>query len=125
VVRKKNGVSVYLKRCRWWHAGDKSIVKGSLVMTSFLLRQSSMEPVTIYLTRMSKEHLCFEDVLKQAQQTVMLKLTLRLISAAETRHKVAILASLISNGYVPYDKISIEGSHRSALMISALHMSLV
>lgn len=59
---------------------------------------------------MSMEGLPFETVLKQAQEKGYAESDPTLdIGGGDTGHKIAIMASLISNGYVPYDSISKEG----------------
>jgi homoserine dehydrogenase len=62
------------------------------------------------LTRMSQEGLPFADVLKLAQELGYAEADPTLdVGGGDTGHKVAILASLAANGYVPYEALSIEG----------------
>jgi homoserine dehydrogenase len=59
---------------------------------------------------MMAEGLAFANVLKDAQKKGYAEADPTLdIGGNDTGHKVAILASLISGGYVPYPSISIEG----------------
>ena len=62
------------------------------------------------LTRMSQEGLPFADVLKLAQELGYAEADPTLdVGGGDTGHKVAILASLVSGGYVPYGSFSVEG----------------
>ena len=62
------------------------------------------------LTKMMAEGLAFANALKDAQKKGYAEADPTLdIGGNDTGHKVAILASLISGGYVPYPSISIEG----------------
>ncbi|MBN1128061.1 MAG: homoserine dehydrogenase [Chitinispirillaceae bacterium] len=62
------------------------------------------------LTKMSQEGLPFESVLKKAQAKGYAETDPTLdIGGGDSGHKVAILASLISGGYVPFTSIGIEG----------------
>jgi homoserine dehydrogenase len=108
---EKNGVSVYFEAAV---GGGMPVIKSireGLIGNDIVSIKTIINGTCNYiLTRMSKEHLCFEDVLKQAQANGYAEADPTLdIGGGDSGHKVAILASLISNGYVPYDKISIEG----------------
>ena len=62
------------------------------------------------LTRMTAEGLPFADVLKQAQEKGYAEADPALdIEGGDTGHKVAILASLVSGGYVEYESFPVEG----------------
>jgi homoserine dehydrogenase len=62
------------------------------------------------LTQMSEKGLLFETALKKAQKNGYAEADPTLdIGGGDSGHKVAIMASLIHGGYVPYHKISIEG----------------
>ena len=62
------------------------------------------------LTRMSLEGLPFADVLKQAQEKGYAEADPALdVEGGDTGHKVAILASLVSGGYVEYGSFPVEG----------------
>jgi homoserine dehydrogenase len=62
------------------------------------------------LTQMSDNGLLFETALKKAQENGYAEADPTLdIGGGDSGHKVAILASLIHGGYVPFSKISIEG----------------
>lgn len=62
------------------------------------------------LTKMGSENLPFATILEQAQKNGYAEADPTLdIGGGDTGHKVAIMASLISSGYVPYNAINIEG----------------
>jgi len=62
------------------------------------------------LTRMASEGLPFADVLRSAQEKGYAEADPALdVGGGDTGHKVAILASLVSGGYVPYGGFPIEG----------------
>ncbi|MBN2036225.1 MAG: homoserine dehydrogenase [Chitinispirillaceae bacterium] len=62
------------------------------------------------LTKMFNEGQPFETVLKKTQLKGYAEADPSLdVGGGDTGHKLAILASLISNGYVPYAAVSIEG----------------
>ncbi len=62
------------------------------------------------LSRMSKKGLAFNTVLKEAQENGYAEADPALdIEGGDTGHKLAIMASLLYGGYVPYKKVYIEG----------------
>jgi homoserine dehydrogenase len=62
------------------------------------------------LTQMSDKGLNFETALKKAQKNGYAEADPALdIGGGDSGHKVAIMASLIHGGYVPFSKVSIEG----------------
>jgi homoserine dehydrogenase len=62
------------------------------------------------LTQMSEKGLLFDTALKKAQKNGFAEADPTLdIGGGDSGHKVAIMASLIHGGYVPYHKVSIEG----------------
>jgi homoserine dehydrogenase len=108
---EKNGVSLYFEAAV---GGGMPVIKSireGLIGNNIISIKTIINGTCNYiLTRMSKEHLSFEDVLKQAQLNGYAEADPTLdVGGGDAGHKVAILASLISNGYVPYEKISIEG----------------
>lgn len=108
---EKNGVSLYFEAAV---GGGMPVIKSireGLVGNDILSIKTIINGTCNYiLTRMSKENLAFDEVLKQAQANGYAETDPTLdVGGGDSGHKVAILASLISNGYVPYDKISIEG----------------
>lgn len=62
------------------------------------------------LTQMSEKGLLFETALKKAQKNGFAEADPALdIGGGDSGHKLAIMASLIHGGYVPFSKVSIEG----------------
>ena len=62
------------------------------------------------LTQMSEKGLNFDTALKKAQKNGYAEADPALdIGGGDSGHKVAIMASLIHGGYVPFSKVSIEG----------------
>jgi homoserine dehydrogenase len=62
------------------------------------------------LTQMAEKGLLFETALKKAQKNGYAEADPALdIGGGDSGHKVAIMASLIHGGYVPFNKVSIEG----------------
>jgi homoserine dehydrogenase len=62
------------------------------------------------LTKMTQEGRAFDAVLREAQSRGYAEADPTTdVGGSDTGHKVAILASLVSNGYVPFNDISIEG----------------
>jgi homoserine dehydrogenase len=62
------------------------------------------------LSKMCSEGVAFTNALKDAQKKGYAETDPTLdVSGVDTGHKVAIIASLVSGGYVPFSSISIEG----------------
>ncbi len=62
------------------------------------------------LTEMTARGLLFDTALKKAQKNGYAEADPALdVGGGDSGHKVAIMASLIYNGYVPFDKVYIEG----------------
>jgi len=62
------------------------------------------------LTRMTQEGLAFAEVLKDAQAKGFAEADPELdVGGGDSGHKVAIMASLLYDGYVPYSALSVEG----------------
>lgn len=108
---EKNGVSVYFEASVGGGMPVIKAIREGLVGNSILSVKTIINGTCNYiLTRMSMEGLPFETVLKQAQEKGYAETDPTLdIGGGDTGHKVAIMASLISNGYVPYDSIRKEG----------------
>jgi homoserine dehydrogenase len=108
---EKNNVSIYFEAA----VGGgmpviKSIREGLIGNTIVSVKTIINGTCNYILTRMTKEGLDFNDVLKQAQEKGYAEADPTLdVGGGDSGHKVAILASLISNGYVPFDQIAIEG----------------
>jgi homoserine dehydrogenase len=107
----KNGVSFYFEAS----VGGgmpviKSIREGLIGNDIYSVKTIINGTCNYILTRMSLEGLPFETVLKQAQEKGYAEADPTLdIGGGDSGHKVAILASLASGGYVPYNLIFKEG----------------
>ena len=108
---QKNGVSVYFEAS----VGGgmpviKSIREGLVGNDIFSVKTIINGTCNYILTRMTSEGLPFQTVLDSAQERGYAEADPTLdIGGGDTGHKVAIMASLISGGYVPYEEISKEG----------------
>ncbi|MDO5575848.1 MAG: homoserine dehydrogenase [Fibrobacter sp.] len=88
----------------------KSIREGLAGNNIFSVRTIINGTCNYILTRMTAEGLAFDKVLEQAQKFGYAEADPTLdISGGDSGHKIAIMASLISGGYVPYNQINIEG----------------
>ena len=108
---QKNGVSVYFEAAV---GGGMPVIKtireGLIGNDVFSVKTIINGTCNYILTRMTNEGLPFDTVLRQAQEKGYAEADPTLdIGGGDTGHKVAIMASLISNGYVKYENISIEG----------------
>ncbi len=108
---EKNGVSVYFEASVGGGMPVIKTIREGLVGNNIFSVKTIINGTCNYiLSRMSTEGLPFETVLKQAQEKGYAEADPTLdIGGGDTGHKIAIMASLISNGYVPYEKISKEG----------------
>jgi homoserine dehydrogenase len=108
---EKNGVSVFFEASVGGGMPVIKTIREGLIGNSILSVKTIINGTCNYiLTRMSMEGLPFETVLKQAQEKGYAETDPTLdVGGGDTGHKVAIMASLISNGYVPYESISKEG----------------
>jgi len=78
------------------------------------------------LTQMAEKGLLFETALKKAQKNGYAEADPALdIGGGDSGHKVAIMASLIHGGYVPFNKVSIEESPTLPKTISNSRRTLV
>jgi len=88
----------------------KSIREGLVGNDIYSIRTIINGTCNYILTRMTQDGLPFADVLKQAQEKGYAEADPTLdVGGGDTGHKVAILASLVSGGYVQYGGFSIEG----------------
>ena len=108
---EKNGVSVFFEASVGGGMPVIKTIREGLIGNSIVSVKTIINGTCNYiLTRMSMEGLPFETVLKQAQEKGYAETDPTLdVGGGDTGHKVAIMASLISNGYVPYESISKEG----------------
>lgn len=108
---EKNGVSLYFEASVGGGMPVIKAIREGLVGNDIFSIKTIINGTCNYiLTRMTNEGLPFETVLKQAQEKGYAEADPTLdIGGGDTGHKIAIMASLISNGYVSYDSISKEG----------------
>lgn len=108
---EKNGVSLYFEASVGGGMPVIKAIREGLVGNNIFSIKTIINGTCNYiLTRMTNEGLPFETVLKQAQEKGYAEADPTLdIGGGDTGHKIAIMASLVSNGYVSYDSISKEG----------------
>ncbi|NLP02020.1 MAG: homoserine dehydrogenase [Fibrobacter sp.] len=108
---ENNGVSVYFEASVGGGMPVIKAIREGLAGNNLLSVKTIINGTCNYiLTKMTAEGLPFSDVLKDAQARGYAEADPTLdISGGDSGHKVAILASLISNGYVPFDKVYREG----------------
>lgn len=107
----KAGVSVYFEAAVGGGMPVIKAVREGLIGNEIVSVTTIINGTCNYiLTKMMAEGLAFSNVLKDAQKKGYAEADPTLdVGGGDTGHKVAILASIISGGYVPYHSISIEG----------------
>lgn len=107
----KNGVSLYFEASVGGGMPVIKTIREALAGNEVLSVKTIINGTCNYiLTKMTAEGLPFAQVLAQAQKNGYAEADPTLdVGGGDSGHKVAILASLISGGYVPFDKIYIEG----------------
>lgn len=108
---QKNGVSLYFEASVGGGMPSIKTIREALVGNEILSLKTIINGTCNYiLTRMTRDKLPFDVALKQAQEQGYAEADPTLdVGGGDTGHKVAIMASLIYGGYVPYEKVSIEG----------------
>jgi len=108
---EQHGVSVYFEASVGGGMPVIKTIREGLVGNDVVSVKTIINGTCNYiLTRMSNEGLPFDRVLKQAQQKGYAEADPALdVGGGDSGHKVAIMASLICGGYVPFDSISREG----------------
>lgn len=108
---EKNGVSVYFEASVGGGMPVIKTIREGLVGNNVFSVKTIINGTCNYiLSTMTSEGLPFDQVLKDAQRKGYAEADPTLdIGGGDSGHKVAILASLISNGYVSYDSICKEG----------------
>jgi homoserine dehydrogenase len=107
----KKGVSLYFEAAV---GGGMPVIKtfreglaGNEVLTVKTIINGTCNYI---LTKMTTEGLQYAPVLAEAQQNGYAEADPTLdVGGGDSGHKVAIMASLISGGYVPYEDVSVEG----------------
>jgi len=107
----KNNVSIFYEAAVGGGMPSIKTIRESMVGNTVLSISCIINGTCNYiLTKMTEDGLSFDSVLKDAQEKGFAEADPTLdIGGGDTGHKVAIMASLISGGYVPYENISIEG----------------
>lgn len=107
----KNGVAVYFEAA----VGGgmpiiKSIREGLVGNEIFSVTTIINGTCNYILSKMCAEGIAFANALKDAQKKGYAEADPTFdVGGVDTGHKVAIIASLVSGGYVPFNSISIEG----------------
>ncbi|MBN2189230.1 MAG: homoserine dehydrogenase [Chitinispirillaceae bacterium] len=107
----KKGVSVYFEAAVGGGMPVIKTIREGLVGNEIFSVTTIINGTCNYiLSRMCAEGVAFANALKDAQKKGYAETDPTLdVSGVDTGHKVAILASLVSGGYVPFLSISIEG----------------
>lgn len=107
----KSGVSVYFEAAVGGGIPLIKTIREGLAANEITSVKTIINGTCNYiLTKMSTKGGAFETVLKEAQSKGYAEADPALdIGGGDTGHKTAILASLIINGYVPFNAIPIEG----------------
>jgi homoserine dehydrogenase len=108
---EKNGVSVYFEASVGGGMPAIKTIREALIGNDIRSVRTIINGTCNYiLTKMQDDNLPFDEALRQAQQSGFAEADPTLdVGGGDTGHKVAILASLLFGGYVPYDKMPIEG----------------
>lgn len=108
---QKNNVSLYFEASVGGGMPVIKTIREALVGNDIFSVKTIINGTCNYiLSTMTSEGLPFEQVLKAAQEKGYAEADPTLdIGGGDSAHKVTIMASLISNGYVPYEKVSKEG----------------
>jgi homoserine dehydrogenase len=110
-LAEKNNVSIYFEASVGGGMPVIKTIREALIGNDISSVQTIINGTCNYiLSQMTQQGLEFNDVLKTAQQNGYAEADPTLdIGGGDSGHKVAIMASLIHGGYVPYDKLYIEG----------------
>jgi homoserine dehydrogenase len=110
-LSEKNGVSLLFEAAVGGGMPVIKTIREALVGNEITSVKTIINGTCNYiLSQMSEKGLLFDTALKKAQKNGYAEADPTLdISGGDSGHKVAIMASLIHGGYVPYEKIYIEG----------------
>jgi homoserine dehydrogenase len=108
---QRNGVSVYFEASVGGGMPAIKTIREAMVGNEITSVKTIINGTCNYiLTRMEQDGLSFGEALGLAQQSGFAEADPSLdIGGGDTGHKVAIMASLLFGGYVPYEKLPIEG----------------
>lgn len=107
----RNGVSLYFEASVGGGMPTIKTIREAMIGNDIRSVKTIINGTCNYiLTRMEQEGLPFDTVLKQAQAAGFAEADPTLdVGGGDTGHKVAIMASLLYGGYVPYEDIPVEG----------------
>ncbi len=107
----KNGVSIQFEAAVGGGIPVIKTIREALIGNEITSVKTIINGTCNYiLTQMTQKGQLFDIVLKNAQKNGYAETDPTLdIGGGDSGHKVAIMASLIYNGYIPFDKIYIEG----------------
>jgi homoserine dehydrogenase len=110
-LSEKNGVSLFFEAAVGGGMPVIKTIREALVGNEITSVKTIINGTCNYiLTQMSQKGLLFDTALKKAQKNGYAEADPTIdIGGGDSGHKVAIMASLIHGGYVPYHKIFIEG----------------
>jgi len=110
-LAEKNGVSLFFEATVGGGMPVIKTIREALIGNEILSVNTIINGTCNYiLTKMSARGILFDTALKKAQKNGYAEADPTLdIGGGDSGHKVAIMASLIYNGYVPFDKVYIEG----------------
>ncbi|MBD3392352.1 MAG: homoserine dehydrogenase [Chitinivibrionales bacterium] len=108
---EQNGVSVYFEAAVGGGMPAIKTIREAMIGNDITSVKTIINGTCNYvLTHMETRGLPFDAALRQAQEAGFAEADPALdIGGGDTGHKVAIMASLLSGGYVPYGDIPIEG----------------
>jgi homoserine dehydrogenase len=111
---EKNGVSVYFEAAVGGGMPAIKTIREAMIANDISSVKTIINGTCNYiLTRMERDNHSFEDVLREAQKNGFAESDPTMdIEGGDTGHKVAIMASLLYGGYVPFEKLPIEGVSR-------------
>jgi homoserine dehydrogenase len=108
---EKNNVSVYFEASVGGGMPVIKTIREAMIGNDVSSARAIINGTCNYiLTRMSREGLSFAEALKDAQARGYAEADPELdVGGGDSGHKIAIMASLLYGGHVPYDAVSVEG----------------
>ncbi len=108
---EREGVSVYFEASVGGGIPVIKTARESLVTNDIASVRTIINGTCNYiLTRMERDNMTFADALRRAQEKGFAEADPTMdVGGGDTGHKIAILASLLYGGYVPFEKVPIEG----------------
>lgn len=108
---ERNNVSVYFEASVGGGMPVIKTIREAMVGNDISSARAIINGTCNYiLTRMTRDRLPFAEVLKDAQAKGYAEADPELdVGGGDSGHKIAIMASLLYGGHVPYDAVSVEG----------------